>query len=75
LTFFNCSTVAAVFVATFVYDLPILRGNSGTPLLRATLGGWEVSGIVTTETGMPLNITLGGSQGSNGLANERTART
>ncbi len=59
----------AVFVATFVYDLPILRGNSGTPLLRATLGGWEVSGIVTTETGMPLNITLGGSQGSNGLAN------
>jgi len=59
----------SVLVATFVYDLPILRGNSGTPLLRATLGGWEVSGIVTTETGMPLNITLGGSQGSNGLAN------
>jgi hypothetical protein len=59
----------AVLVTTFVYDLPILRGNSGTPLLRATLGGWEVSGIVTAETGMPLNITLGGSQGSNGLAN------
>jgi hypothetical protein len=59
----------AVLVTTFVYDLPILRGNSGTPLLRATLGGWEVSGIVTAETGMPLNITLGGSEGSNGLAN------
>jgi hypothetical protein len=57
-----------VFVGTFVYDLPILRGNSGTPLLRATLGGWEVSGIVTAETGMPLGINLGGSQGSNGLA-------
>jgi hypothetical protein len=59
----------AVLVGTFIYDLPILRGNSGTPLLRATLGGWEVSGIVTAETGMPLGITLGGSQGSNGLAN------
>jgi hypothetical protein len=58
----------AVFVATFVYDLPILRGNTGTPALRAVLGGWEVSGIVTTETGMPLNITLGGNESSNGTA-------
>jgi len=58
-----------VFVSTFVYDLPILRGNSGTPLLRDVLGGWEVSGIVTAETGMPLGINLGTNEGSNGLAN------
>jgi len=58
-----------VYVMDFVYDLPILRGNSGTRLLRATLGGWQLSGIVTAETGFPLTITLGGSQGSNGLAN------
>src|SRR5207249_10425528 len=37
-------------------------------LVKTALGGWEVSGIVTAETGLPLNITLGGSQGSNGLA-------
>ena len=58
-----------VFVMDFIYDLPILRGGSGTRLLRATLGGWQLSGIVTAETGFPLQITLGGTQGSNGLAN------
>ena len=58
-----------VFVMDFIYDLPVLRGNSGTRLLRATLGGWQLSGIVTAETGFPLNVGLGGSQGSNGLAN------
>jgi hypothetical protein len=57
-----------IFVMDFVYSLPILRGNSGTRLLRATLGGWQLSGIVTAETGTPLYITLGGSQAPNGTA-------
>lgn len=56
-------------VVDFIYDLPFLRGTSGNRALRSTLGGWEVSGIVTMESGLPLYITLGGSQGSNGLAN------
>ena len=56
-------------IVDFVYDLPFLRGGSGTRLLRSTLGGWELSGIVTMETGLPLYITQGGTQGSNGLAN------
>jgi hypothetical protein len=58
-----------VGILTFVYSLPFLRGNSGTRMLRSTLGGWQVSGIVTAETGLPLDITLGGTEGSNGLAN------
>ncbi len=37
--------------------------------MKSALGGWELSGIVTMESGLPLNITLGGSQGSNGIAN------
>jgi len=31
------------------------------------LGGWQVSGIVTMESGLPINITTGGSQGGNGV--------
>jgi hypothetical protein len=53
-------------VVNFIYDLPVFR-NSQNKLLKGTLGGWEVSGIVTIETGLPLNITLNGSQSSNGL--------
>jgi len=33
------------------------------------LGGWEISAIGIMETGQPLNINLGGPEGSNGLAN------
>jgi hypothetical protein len=57
-----------IFLANFIYKLPILRGNSGNRALRATLGGWEISGIVVAQSGFPLQITEGGSKGSNGLA-------
>jgi len=55
------------FVANFIYKLPILRGADTNKVLKATLGGWELSGIVTEESGIPVNVTLGGSQGSNGV--------
>ena len=58
-----------IAIVNFIYELPILRGKDTSPILKSTLGGWEISGIGTIETGLPLNINLGGSQGSNGLAN------
>jgi len=39
----------------FVYDLPIFR-NSNNHLLKATVGGWQLSGIVVAQSGTPLNI-------------------
>jgi hypothetical protein len=36
--------------------------------LKTVAGGWEVSGIVTMESGLPLFINEGGSEGSNGLS-------
>jgi hypothetical protein len=47
------------FFANFVYDIPLLK-NSDNKLLKTTLGGWEVSGIVTAITGAPLNIGITG---------------
>jgi hypothetical protein len=55
-----------VFVANFIYQIPLLK-HSSSHLLKTGLGGWELSGIVTAETGSPMNITLGGPAGSNGL--------
>ncbi|MBV9499305.1 MAG: TonB-dependent receptor [Acidobacteriaceae bacterium] len=56
-----------IFLVNFVYQLPFLK-NSSNRLLKSTLGGWEISGVVTMESGFPLYLTLGGTQGSNGLA-------
>ena len=44
----------------FDYQLPFLK-NSDKGLLKTALGGWELSGIVTMESGLPLNVTVGGS--------------
>jgi hypothetical protein len=48
-----------VFV-NFDYQLPFLK-NSDKGLLKTALGGWELSGIVTMESGLPLNVTVGGT--------------
>jgi hypothetical protein len=57
-----------VAVVNFIYDIPLFRGNQ-SKLLKSTVGGWQVSGIVTMESGIPINIGLAGAQGGNGLPN------
>ncbi len=57
-----------VGVVNFIYDIPLFRGNQSR-LLKTTLGGWQVSGIVTVESGIPINIGISGNQGGNGLPN------
>lgn len=54
------------FSANFIYSLPFLR-NATNGFVRTVVGGWEVSGIVTIESGLPLNVTISGPQGGNGL--------
>jgi hypothetical protein len=57
-----------IAVANFIYDIPVFR-HSSNRLLKSTVAGWQVSGIVTMETGVPINLTVGGGLGSNGLPN------
>ena len=48
-----------IFFTNFVYDIPVLR-NSSNKFLKTTVGGWQLSGIVTAMTGAPLNINVSG---------------
>ncbi len=52
----------------FIYDIPFLR-NSQNHFLKSTIGGWEMSGIVTMTSGLPINPQLTGGQSGNGLPN------
>jgi hypothetical protein len=52
----------------FIYDIPFLR-NSQNHFLKSTIGGWEISGIVTMTSGLPINPQLTGGQSGNGLPN------
>ncbi|MGH9398361.1 MAG: carboxypeptidase regulatory-like domain-containing protein [Terriglobia bacterium] len=54
---------------SYVYDLPAFQ-HSSSALLRYTIGGWELSGITSIQSGTPLNITNGSTYGDNaGVAN------
>src|SRR5579884_3457536 len=53
-----------VAVVNFIYDIPVFR-HSQSRFVRSTVGGWQVSGIVTMESGLPLNLGLSGNQGGN----------
>jgi hypothetical protein len=59
------------FVSSFVYNLPIGRGKKiATTANRAEdllVGGWELTGITTFQTGFPFGVTsndIGGVQGT-----------
>jgi hypothetical protein len=54
-----------VFFANFVYDLPIFR-NATNRALRGGLGGWQISGIITENSGAPINIGYSGEPGVSG---------
>jgi len=41
-------------VVSYVYDLPFLRHSSG--VTNAVLGGWQVSGVTTLQSGLPFSI-------------------
>jgi Carboxypeptidase regulatory-like domain/TonB-dependent Receptor Plug Domain len=49
------------FVTSYTYQLPVGRGkafgNHWNGITNGILGGWELSGILTAHTGLPITIT------------------
>jgi Carboxypeptidase regulatory-like domain/TonB-dependent Receptor Plug Domain len=54
-------TQRAVFA--YVYDLPFMRDQKGA--LGQIIGGWQISGVTTFESGVPFTVTNG--QDANGV--------
>ena len=55
-----------IFVASYVYPLPFwLHGKN---FVEKALGGWQVSGVVTLQTGLPLNMVLSSDQAGIGYS-------
>jgi hypothetical protein len=54
------------FVSNFLYELPFGRGGrflTETPVLKELIGGWQVSGIIEAQTGLPMQITQANNSG------------
>jgi hypothetical protein len=55
-------------VVSPLYELPVGKGrplNISNGFLNALVGGWQVGGILTAQSGVPLTVTIGGTDNSN----------
>jgi hypothetical protein len=50
-----------VFSLDFVYTIPKVKGVLDQPGLRQIFNGWELSGVIRAQSGMPVNITSNGN--------------
>ena len=48
-----------MFTSSFVWDIPF--ANKSNKLVKAILGGWQVSGIFVAQSGTPINFTANGT--------------
>ena len=63
---FDRTNVAFV---NFVYQLPFFRDTSNR-FMKATVGGWEFSGIITFESGAPINLGVSGENAASVIPND-----
>jgi hypothetical protein len=47
-----------IFITSFIYEFPFFR-NASSRAVKTLLGGWELSGIATFESGTPVSIGSG----------------
>jgi hypothetical protein len=55
-------------VASVVYELPVGRDkllNITNPVVNAIVGGWQLGGTLTLQSGMPGTLTIGGVDNAN----------
>jgi hypothetical protein len=60
---------ANVLSVSYVWQLPKL--SKANAAVRGVLGNWELSGIVSAQSGTPLNISAAGGPSQTGLGGER----
>jgi hypothetical protein len=53
------------FVTSFIWDMPFFRGSKG--LEHAFLGGWQLNGILTLQTGIPFTVLAGQDRSLSGV--------
>ncbi|MBN9662221.1 MAG: carboxypeptidase regulatory-like domain-containing protein [Acidobacteria bacterium] len=60
---------AHVFVFSYIYPLPFWR--TGAEWYKKALGGWQVSGVTTLQSGTPLNLSINPDQAGIGQTSQR----
>lgn len=54
------------FVANFQYNLPVAQAVQANRVANAILGGWQLGGIYTRQSGSPFSLKIGGDRAFTG---------
>lgn len=57
------------FAANFIYEVPFLRNR--TDVAGSVLGGWQIGGILSLQSGFPLTVTTTSDFNQDGVASDR----
>ena len=57
------------FVTSFIWNIPLFQSSKG--LRRVLLGGWQINGILTLQTGLPFSATAGVDRSLAGVGLDR----
>jgi len=63
------------FTSSAIWQVPVGRGHTllgdANPLVNAIVGGWQLAGVGTSRSGLPLNVTI--SRSANALPDQINA--
>jgi len=54
------------FVASYIFELPKLSSKGA--LIKYLIGGWQIAGVTTIQSGTPVNITFAADRANIGIA-------
>lgn len=57
-------------VVSYIWEMPFFR-ESDNLLLRGVLGGWQIGGVTTLQSGTPLNVTIQTDRANIGIGSQR----
>jgi hypothetical protein len=58
------------FVASYLYDVPFLK-TSPNPVLKYVVAGWQVGGVTTLQSGIPVNVTIATDRANIGISGQQ----
>jgi hypothetical protein len=58
------------FVASYIYDIPFLKESSNA-IVRYVVAGWQVGGVTTIQSGIPVNVTIGADRANIGISGQQ----
>jgi hypothetical protein len=58
------------FVASYIYDVPFFK-TSSQPILKYVVAGWQIGGVTTIQSGVPLNVTTSGDRANIGISGQQ----